>query len=130
MAAVLGLGAGLVSAWAAIALSTAYPEAHGAIFLGFGVSAISLLFLTVGINVPVTHHITLIAALGASTFLGVTGSPLSATLIGAGFGILAALVGEGFARFWLIRGDTHIDPPASTIWPMTTVVLGLAALFA
>ncbi|MFV0406234.1 MAG: hypothetical protein ACK5LN_05350 [Propioniciclava sp.] len=129
-AAVLGLGVGMIAAWAAVALLAAYPEASGVIFLGFGVSAASLTFLAVGLSVPVTHHITIIGALGASSFLGVTGSPAAAVLIGTGFAVVAALVGEGFARFWLIRGDTHIDPPASTIWPMTTLVLASAALFA
>ena len=27
-----------------------------------------------------------------------------------------------------MHGDTHIDPPASSIWFMTTLVLGAAAL--
>lgn len=129
-AAVLGLGAGLIAAWAAVALSAAYPNASGVIFLGFGVSATSLLFLALGISVPVTHHITLIGAIGAANFLTVTGSPVAAVLIGTGFAILSALVGEAFSRFWLIRGDSHIDPPASAIWPMTTIVLASAALFA
>lgn len=129
-AAILGLGAGLIAAWAAVSLSTAYPDAPGVIFLGFGVSATSLAFLALGLSVPVTHHITLIGALGASSFLAVTGNPVAAVLIGTGFAILSALVGEGFSRLWLIRGYTHIDPPASAIWPMTTVVLVAAALFA
>ena len=49
-------------------------------------------------------------------------------LIGAAFGMVAAWLGEFFARFWHMHGDTHIDPPASAIWIMTTLVLGSAAL--
>lgn len=124
----LGLGVGLIAAWAAVTLSAAYPDASGVIFLGFGISATSLLFMAVGMNVPVTHHITLIGALGAATFLPITGNATAAVLIGTLFAGVAALVGEGFSRLWLIRGDSHIDPPASTIWPMTTLVLGVAAL--
>jgi hypothetical protein len=26
------------------------------------------------------------------------------------------------------HGNTHIDPPAAAIWPMTTIILGLGAL--
>jgi len=129
-AAVLGVGCSAISAWAAIALSAAYPDAASTVvLLGFAVSATSLAFLTLGAAIPVTHHITLIAAIAAFHFQAVTGNDVAAVLIGIGFGTLSALVGEAFSRLWLIRGDTHIDPPASAIWPMTTLVLGVAALF-
>ena len=36
--------------------------------------------------------------------------------------------GADLPRFWHMHGDTHIDPPASSIWIMTTLVLGAAAL--
>ncbi|WIY84025.1 hypothetical protein [Propionimicrobium sp. PCR01-08-3] len=129
--AVLGLGTGLLSAWATIALSEAFPDAAASIpLLGFGISAASLMFLTLGAGIPVTHHMTLIAAISASNFLAITGNPVAAVLIGCLFGGISALVGEGFSRLWQIRGDTHIDPPASAIWPMTCVVLGLTQIFA
>ena len=35
---------------------------------------------------------------------------------------------EAGARLFHDHGNTHIDPPATAIWPATTVVLGLAAL--
>lgn len=128
-AATLGLGAGLIAAWAAVALATAYPKAPGANLVGFGISAVSLGFLALGLKMPITHHMTIIGAVAATSFLPVTHSPLAAILIGAGFAMLSALLAEAFARFWYIRGDTHMDPPASAIWPMTTLVLGLAAAF-
>jgi len=129
-AAILSLGVGLLSAWATVALTQAFPEAAGSVvLLGFGVSATSLVFLTLGAAVPVTHHMTLIAALGAANFLTITGSPLAAVLIGTCFGIISGLAGEAFSRLWQIRGDTHVDPPASAIWPMTVVVLTIAGLF-
>ena len=42
--------------------------------------------------------------------------------------MLSAWCGELFARLWHDHGNTHIDPPAAAIWPMTTVVLTLGAL--
>ena len=94
----------------------------------FSLSAMSLLFLSLGLSFPVTHHITIIGGLGALTFLPIVGgSAIAATLIGAVFGMLSAWCAELFARLWHDHGNTHIDPPAAAIWPMTMVVL-LAAL--
>ena len=58
----IGLGAGLLSAYAAILIG---PENGGAV-LGFAISAISLSLLGLGVKVPVTHHITLLAAVAAT----------------------------------------------------------------
>jgi hypothetical protein len=101
--AVIGLGAGLASAYAAMALGA---EGGGAV-LGFGVAAASLVFLQFGGTLPVTHHIMLPAALAALA----SGS----IVVGAAFGIVGAVFGEFFSRLLLIHGDTHIDPPAAAI---------------
>jgi hypothetical protein len=128
MATLLGLFTGGLSAFSAVTLLNAYPNAKGVVYLGFGVSAISLMFLALGLEVPATHHMTLVGAVAAVAFLGkVAGGDVTAVIIGAIAGALTGLVAELFSRFWLIRGDTHIDPPASAIFPMTTVVLLLAA---
>jgi hypothetical protein len=90
---------------------------------------VSLFFLSLGMSVPVTHHMTLIGGVAAVSFLPVVGGNMVvALLIGAVLGMVAAWLGEFFARFWHMHGDTHIDPPASSIWIMTTLVLGAAAL--
>ncbi|MFR9723747.1 hypothetical protein ACL02R_10320 [Streptomyces sp. MS19] len=128
MAATLGLFVGGMSAWSSVVLLNAYPDAPGVTYLGFGVSAVSLLFLASGLNVPATHHITLVSGVAAGAFTGQVGGDAVTVLLGALAGLLTALVGEGFSRLWLIRGDTHIDPPASAIWPMTTAVLLVAEL--
>lgn len=105
--AVIGIGVGLLGGW----LGVTYGGA-GAL-LAFGIAAASLLFLTVGVLTPVTHHIALpAAAVGAAT-----GSILWAMIAG----LICAFVGEFFARLWHDRGDTHIDPPACTIATMTLV---------
>lgn len=130
MAVLLGVFVGGISAWAGVALLQSFPDAGGVIFVGFGISAVSLLFLAFGILVPATHHITLVSAVAANALLlrapGL--DPSWVVIFGAIFGGLTALVGEAFSRFWLIRGDTHIDPPASAIWPMTTISLVTVAL--
>ena len=95
----------------------------------FGISAISLLFLSLGLSFPVTHHMTIIGGLAGLKFLPIVGNHLIvATLIGAVAAMCSALVGELFARLWHDHGNTHIDPPAAAIWPMTLIVNGLAAL--
>ena len=127
---VLGIFAGLLAAGVSLKLAEYFPEiASVANLLFFSLSAMSLLFLSLGLSFPVTHHITIIAGLGALTFLPIVGGNLiAATLIGAVFGMLSAWCAELFARLWHDHGNTHIDPPAAAIWPMTTVVLTLGAL--
>ncbi len=128
MALALGLFLGALSAWSAITLLAAYPDAPGVILLGFGVSAASLVFLAMGLSVPVTQHITLISAAAVGIFGDALADlPVVLVLVGALAGAAAALLGEVFSRFWLIRGDTHIDPPASAIWPLTLLMWGIAA---
>lgn len=127
---VLGVFAGLLAAGTSLKLAEFFPDiASVANLLFFSLSAISLFFLSLGLSFPVTHHITIIAGLAALTFLPVVGgNMIVATIIGTIFGMLSAWAGELFARLWHDHGNTHIDPPAAAIWPMTTVVLGLGAL--
>jgi hypothetical protein len=127
---VLGLGAGLLAAGVCVKLAQFYPQwaAAGASYtLVFGLSAMSLLFLSLGLSFPVTHHMTIIAALAGLKFLPAVG-PIGAMLIGAVFGMFSAWMGELFARLWHDHGNTHIDPPAAAIWLMTFIVNGLVAL--
>ncbi len=123
-AAVLGLGAGLLSAWIVTAFVGANPDyAAAATVLGFGISAASLILLQTGFGVPVTHHMTLPAAVAAASILAVGGAPVLAILLGAAAGIGGALLAETFSRLFLIHGDTHIDPPAGAIFIMTSIVI-------
>jgi hypothetical protein len=130
---VLGLFTGLLAAGVCLKLAEYYPHwaSNGAAYtLVFGLSAMSLLFLSLGLSFPVTHHMTIIGALAALKFLPIVGGhPIPAMLIGAVAGMCSALMGELFARLWHDHGNTHIDPPAAAIWPMTLIVNGLAALF-
>ena len=112
--AMIGLAAGLASGY--LAFRTGSP------FLGFGLSAASLLFLNLGVErFPVTHHITLA---GSTIFLAVTASgeaalsglpPAVGLLFAGGIGVVAALAGEVTQRIFYAHGRTHIDPPAMAI---------------
>ncbi|GAB7008535.1 hypothetical protein [Halorubrum trueperi] len=104
----IGLVAGLGAAYAAI--QTGSP------FLGFGISAATLLFLNLGVErIPVTHHMTLPAATAYLATAGTGYSPIVALVIAGLFGVLGALVGEAFQRVFYAHGDTHVDPPAASI---------------
>lgn len=113
---VIGLGVGLLASYLALLLG---PE-KGGLFLGFGISGFSLVFLQFGTKMPVTHHISLIAA-GAAI---ASGSLIWGTL----FGIGAALAGHFWACTLTIHADTYIDPPAATIFSMWSVMVALGAL--
>nr|WTB28564.1 hypothetical protein OG781_02375 [Streptomyces sp. NBC_00830] len=116
MAGLLGLGVGFLSSWSAVELvRTDASLGVAAGVLGFGVSALSLIFLATPVSVPVTHHITAVAAAAGLAF--------NSVWIGALAGLITALVGEGASRLFLIHGDTHIDPPAVAIAVMTPVAL-------
>ncbi len=111
---VIGLGVGLLAGFLGVTFG-----APG-VFLAFGIAAASLILLQFGVQTPVTHHIALPAAIAAAA---------SGSIIWGGiFGVLCALVGEFMACTFLVHGDTHIDPPAATIAPMTTIANALAAL--
>lgn len=106
--------------------------------LGWAVSGVSLFFITFGHKTPVTHHMTLIAGLGAVVMLRIqTGMDftaitethmLVAVLVGTVFGGLTGVLGEVLSRLTNARGDTHIDPPAFAIFPMTTVLFIIQAV--
>ena len=72
---VLGLFAGLLAAGLSIKLAEFFPVIASVANLVFFIrlSAVSLLFLSLGLSFPVTHHITIIAGLGALTFLPIVG---------------------------------------------------------
>ena len=91
----------------------------GSVFLPFGISAATLLFLNLGVEkIPVTHHISLIAStsVAAGTAGDVTGPSLAALLLlGALFGLISAVFGETIQRIFYAHADTHLDPPAFAI---------------
>ncbi|NTW00441.1 MAG: permease [Oscillochloris sp.] len=111
--AVIGVGVGLLAGYFGITFGGA------GVFLAFGLAASSIILLQFGVQIPVTHHIALPAAIAAAA---------SGSIIWGGIvGLICAFVGEFMARTFLVYGDTHIDPPAATIAPMTTIINLLTA---
>jgi len=99
----------------------------GSVFLPFGISAATLLFLNLGVErIPVTHHISLVGstAVVAATG-GATGDYALAglLLLGALFGLIAALFGELLQRIFYSHADTHLDPPAFAIVCGTFIIV-------
>ncbi|MDS0293906.1 hypothetical protein [Halogeometricum luteum] len=112
---VIGLVGGILGAF--IWLET------GSFFLGYGISAASLLFLNLGVEkIPVTHHITLLGSSGAAIGAAAVSSPLVALLVGGVFGALSGLLGEVTQRVFYAHSGTHVDPPAMAITLMTVFI--------
>lgn len=86
------------------------PDTAGvAAFVGFFMSAASLLWLINGFAIPVTHHITLCASYAVVA----SGGSIVWGLIGA---IIATFVADFLAQAFLLYGsDTHVDPPSMGI---------------
>lgn len=140
----IGIFFGLAAAGVSLFLALYYPALAGnAHTFVFGISAIIILFLIIGWDMPVQHHVTIVAGLAAVLWFPILAgeadkgfgyyaeitemtdtlwwAAIGAVLIGAVFGWLGALFAEIFQRIWYARGTTHIDPPASSIWLNTTI---------
>lgn len=119
---VLGLGIGVAVSGVGISLlnAGASPEVMGMYPIAcFGLSAVSLIFVQAGFAAPATHHITLPAAAAAV---------MSGNLIvGVVVAIVCVLFGDMIAKTFNSHCDTHIDPPAFTIFTMMFLVNGLFA---
>ncbi|MBP2252611.1 MFS family permease [Halarchaeum solikamskense] len=95
----------------------------GSVFLGYGISAASLLFLNLGVaKIPVTHHLTLIGVVGAMIATPMVGGELVPLLAAGVFGALSGVVGEGAQRIFYSHSETHVDPPAMAIASIMFVV--------
>lgn len=104
--AMFGAGIGL--------LVSHYTIVTGIVTLGFCISAASLMFAQMGFPIPATHHISLVSALAAS----VTGN----IWVGVLFGLIAAVFGDFIVKTFNSHCDTHIDPPAFTIFVWAFVI--------
>jgi hypothetical protein len=115
--ATIGVVAGILAAYIYIITES--------IFLGYGISAISLLFLNLGVEkIPVTHHITLLGSVGAAIATATIGGGAAALLLGGAFGAVSGLLGEFTQRLFYSHSGTHVDPPAMAI-VIFMLVLGI-----
>jgi hypothetical protein len=100
----------------------------GSIFLGYAISAMSLLFLNLGVEkIPVTHHITLMGSVGAVVAMPMFGGEVVAILAAGVFGVLGGLAGEFTQRVFYAHGGTHVDPPAMAIF-LVMLLVGILSL--
>jgi len=118
--AAIGLVGGVLGGWTWMIT--------GSVFMAYGISAASLLFLNLGVaNFPVTHHITL----GGSTFAVIAGayavSEPTLMVVAALGGLVGALLGELTQRIAYAHSGTHVDPPAMSI-AIYTLVIGVLFL--
>lgn len=118
---VLGLSVGILVSYTAaylkdIGVSQEFLVA-GFPALCFGISAVTLIFAQMGFASPTTHHISLPAANAAV----LSGNPL----IGIVVAIVCSLLGDFFVKTVNSYADSHIDPPACTIFIMEFIVFGL-----
>lgn len=93
------------------ALQGSYPA------MCFGISAITLIFLQFGTITPITHHISLPAA----NAFALSGNPI----IGVVVAIICSLFGDFATKTFNSYNDSHIDPPACTIFIVTFFIFAL-----
>ncbi|MFB6120532.1 MAG: hypothetical protein ABEJ68_05380 [Halobacteriaceae archaeon] len=99
----------------------------GSIFMGYAISAMSLLFLQLGVEkIPVTHHMTLMGSVGAVVAMPMAESQLVALLAAGALGAVAGVIGEASQRVFYAHSDTHVDPPAMAI---AAVMLAVGVLY-
>jgi len=84
--------------------------------IGFAVAAISLIFITCGHYFEGWHHIVLPAGSTAVLVFTATLNPFAAIIGAAITGMVTAFIGEWAAKTLNSHCDTHIDPPAVTIF--------------
>ena len=141
---ILGVTTGILSGFATLTIVLySYESSGGAIVqhaanIGWAISAISLIFNTLGLKTPVTHHMTLIGSVAALKFAPYfagqnptewTSTGLIVPLLLAGvFGWISAVLCEALSRATNANGDTHIDPPAFAIFPLTTLIFFISSM--
>ena len=86
------------------------------IFLGYAISAMSLLFLNLGVEKSAgTHHITLLGSTGAVITASTGGIEPVVLPVASAFGAISALIGELSQRVFYSHSETHVDPPAMAV---------------
>lgn len=111
-----GLVVGGLSASATAVMMQDPRTAPVATVLGFSISTISILFVMIGVKLPITHHMALAASVAASLTSG-------DVIWGMAFGVLAAFTAHYLAQTFLVFGDTWVDPPSMALSVLSVVSL-------
>jgi hypothetical protein len=127
---VIGLGWSLVAGFATFTLAQNPATAGFAPFLGFFISASSLILLLYGTLIPVTHHITLPAGYAVMAYIGAGGTdPAMALIWAAGIGIASAFIADFWSDVFHAYGDVHVDPPAMAIATTSLFLMTIMPMF-
>lgn len=113
---VTGLVVGGLSASATALMMQDPRTAPVATVLGFSISTISIMFVMMGVKLPITHHMALAASVAASLTSG-------DVIWGMAFGVLAAFTAHYLAQTFLVFGDTWVDPPSMALAVLSIVSL-------
>lgn len=84
--------------------------------IGFAIAAITLAFLCMGLPIEGYHHVILPAGTTAMIVFAGTLNPFLAILGAAVMGVITSIWGEVMGLTLNSYADSHIDPPAATIW--------------
>ncbi len=103
----IGLAVGAVSAY--------YAINTGDVVLGWALSAVGLIFVQMGSGGYAFHHTAIVSAIAGTT----TGN----IYLGILFGIVASLLADVLGALFNREADSHIDPPALSIFILTTVII-------
>ncbi len=116
--ALFGAGVGMVVGGLALQVNNLHIANLNAGYIPvitFGVSAVSLILLQIGLKTPVTHHVTITSSnaafLSGNIFVGIL------------VGLISAVLGEIIAAIFNSRCDSHIDPPACVIAIITSIMV-------
>lgn len=120
---IIAIGAGGLSAYVTQMMLGNPQTASQAVFVGFCISAISLVFLQAGQGTPISHHITITAAYTVAASGNI--------FWGIAMAIIASQLCDIGSRLFYIHGDTHVDPPAFAICSGAFLVycLNIAGVF-
>ncbi|WP_143807003.1 hypothetical protein [Papillibacter cinnamivorans] len=118
---VIGIAAGGGAAWLTYVMMQDPAAAPYAIYIPFLLSVTSLIWLQIGVSIPVTHHISLCASYG----MLISGGNLAWGLAG---GVIAAFMGDLVAKLFHIYGDCWVDPPATGIAFTSAILFGILPL--
>lgn len=120
----LGLGVGCISAWIVkVICDTAVATGNEALYAVaampvWGIAIVWCMVMAAGCNVPVAHHIGLVAGYATKmAYLG-GGADESCIFWGIAFGLVAAYAGDWLGKLFTAYGEGYVDPPsmAITFW--------------
>lgn len=119
----IAIGAGGLSAYVTKVMLADPATASNALFVGFCISAASLIFLQAGQGTPITHHLTI----GAAYAVAASGN----IFWGVAMAVIASQLCDIGSRLFYNHGDAHVDPPAFAICTGATLtyLLNSAGVF-